>query len=184
MFKKFICFLFLNTSFVLSSQENTIFKFNLLGSTIDEIIALEGPFDGWLWEILDLGYYFSRLRDESFDRELYWNENSYIQRAFYDVNRKVFDYPSRIGYYFTENSVCSSCRYIMYLPDSSDINDHLFNFNNILNYLMELYGDQRIQIIKISEKWYLLELDNKELSMKLYTFDEGRAQVDLWYSND
>ena len=182
--KKFIYFLFLNTSFVLFSQENAVFKFNLLGSTIDEIIALEGPFDGWHSEILDLRYYFSRLRNENFDRELYWNENSYIQRAFYDVNRKVFDYPSRIGYYFTRNGSCIQCRYIVYLPDSSDINNHLLIFNNILNYFIELYGDQRIQIMEILEKWYLLELDNNRLSMRLRTWDENRAEIEIYYSND
>jgi hypothetical protein len=171
---------------MLFSQENTVFKFNLFGSTIDEIIASEGPFDEWHWEIFDLDYYFLRQGDENFDRGDYIDENSYIGLAFYN-NRYVFDYHARIGYSFNENGICTNCRYIIHLPVSSDKSRHLFIFNDIFNYFIKLYGDQRIKIIEISEKKYILELGNNRLAMSLFTFNwfgQDRAQIYLWYTNN
>jgi hypothetical protein len=170
---------------MLFSQENAIFKFNLFGSTIDEIIALEGPFDEWHWKIFDLDYYFSRQKDENFDRGHYIDENSYIGRASYN-NKNVFDYHSRISYSFNENGICTKCQYVINLPVSSDESRHLFIFNNILNYFIKLYGDQRIKI-EILDKKYILELDNNRLTMSLFTFNwlgQDRAWIYLWYENN
>ena len=141
------------------SQENTIFKFNLLGLTIDEIIALEGPFDSWKEFPLDVGDLISRLKEESFDIGQYFMENSYIRSASYDINRNVLGYRANIGFDFTENGICIGCRYILFLPNNSDINEHLLIFNNVLNYFIELYN-QRIRILEMSERKYIFELDN------------------------
>jgi hypothetical protein len=167
-------------SFSLFSQENNIFKFNLLGATVEEIIKEEGNDHELIKLAQDGSDYFNRIRNGNIDIETYKRDNFYIARLYYH-ERLIFGHRSFIIYRFTPDGICSGCCFFIDLPKSNNIADHFFLFDEIYNYLLNLYDNSRMKIISTKQTNYQLELDSNILKMRLVIQEKGNAYIYLQY---
>lgn len=157
IFLKSIHILFLlNIILPVYSQENNLFRPDIIGLSINEIIELEGECD------------------RSFSSPNDTGDGTYIRQISYYKKKYFAEYNSLLFFWFTPDELCHGYEYIIIMPENIEYNMEILN--SIYNNIITAHGTP--QVIKDDERrieyiWYF-----DEMYIELFYYKENR-QLEL-----